>query len=387
MRLPTASALDRAIECPASCVLPGVETTTGDNTRGTRVHAYLARAREVGKGAALAEVIDDEQRLKLEAIDLDALPAGAEGEVALAYDPDTDTTERLQLDDHRAYPHDGRRFFMTLDLVGVTEVGGVRRAFDGDFKTGVMRVRAEDAMQLRVGTLAAARLVGADEGDGLMLYLRHDGRWNPNRAHFDAFDLEETRDQLVTLRSWVRRDHELVDAGRATELVLHDGPWCTYCPALRNCPAQKALVATAAGGELEAIVEGFAELAPAQAGQAYERLLILEKLVKGAKKVLQSMARAADGLPLSGDRLLREVLQRARVVDAGVALAVVEKEYGATIADAMRGAMRLSLTAIGEAFADAGLPSAITKEAVAAIARAGGITEHQRLQFRAVARR
>jgi len=47
IRLPTASSLDRAMACPASCVLPATDAPSSAADRGTAIHAYLQMLTEV----------------------------------------------------------------------------------------------------------------------------------------------------------------------------------------------------------------------------------------------------------------------------------------------------------------------------------------------------
>lgn len=293
MTLPSASRLDTALTCLGSVVLPGVDEG-GEYAEGGNVfHRFLDTARKAGKSAALVEA-PEEERDWLAALDLDALPAGAESEVALGWSPIDDSAIRYTLAEHRGYPNDGL-LHGTADLVGV--VGP--RAVVFDFKRYGAKVRAKDSAQLAILALAAGRLMGRDEAEVGMLTPTAKG-WIVDRAYLDALDLEE----------WADRFRELVariDGHRAGAIPpLAAGPHCTYCRVLRWCPAQSGIVRQVAGLELTTIEETVTALSDVEAGALYEKAVMVEKIAEAAKKALAARARQAP-IPLSGGKVLREV--------------------------------------------------------------------------------
>ena len=295
----------------------GVDRETEDNRRGTAIHAYLARAAAVGRDRALAELLDDDLAAECSGIDVAAIPPGAQREVTLAWNWRTDRARVLGIGLERDYSAaESDEFVGTADLVGRTDGG----AWIDDWKTGALKVRAARSMQLRFLGFAAARVIGVDHADVGMLYLGRDGRFRSDRASFDAFDLAAIADEL---RELVERGEEAARAIAAgAPLRLHDGAWCEYCPALWGCPARRALIETAAAGDLAALASfdsrshklGGMFLAqleamdPSRAGTAVDRVRLLRKVLDTADAAAKDLARRLpDGLPLPGGRALREV--------------------------------------------------------------------------------
>lgn len=289
--LPSASRLDLALRCLGSCTLPAVYEESEAAALGTIIHQYLENAR-ADRSAALYAV-PEEYRDRCAAIDVAALPAGAESEVALGYDVWADRAVRYDLSAHRAYPADGL-YHATLDLVGVVD-GAV---FVGDFKTGMARRRAAESFQLKLGALAACRLTGATSANVALLYER-EGEWIVDRAHFDEMDLEAARLELRDLANRVERAR----SGLETPALV-TGSHCTYCPALRLCPAQTALVRAFAAEEHTDTA--LAALSPEEAGAIYDRAVTIEAALDRAKAALRAIAeQSPGGLPLPDGRVLR----------------------------------------------------------------------------------
>lgn len=298
MRIPTASALDRTTACPASCALPQAQTTTGDSSAGTLLHRYVEQARKGDADLALVALAKAAPELaeRAAAIDLDALPPGLESEVAFAFDARSGRAERLAVTG-RAYPSDGR-IYGTADLVG--RVGDTAVVYD--LKTG-SAPRASDSMQLAALALMAARTSGCDEAEVGMLLLRGDGSWYLDRHRLDALDLAAVADRLGRMLDRIEAAHGVVSDGGVPD--THSGEWCRYCPAARYCPAQAALVRTVASYELDTIAERIAELTDEEAGEAWVRLALVERLAEAAKRSLSDRARLAP-IPLPGGKVLRE---------------------------------------------------------------------------------
>ncbi len=318
MRLPTASALDRAIACPASCVLPASYTTGADAETGTAIHEFVAAARAGAEAreAALAAIADDDVRDRCEAIDLSRIPAGAESEVALAWDDVSDCAVRLAVPRARAYPATDA-WYGTADLVGRLPD---RRVWVADLKSG-RAPRAADSMQLKMLALAAARLTGASEAVVAMVSIRHDGRLAWDQADLDAWQLEETAAALRDLR------RRIADAADAHPPATRAGSHCRYCPAVPYCPAQTALVRHFATLDLETIDARIAEMTTDEAGQLYERVEMVLAVAERAKSVLRDRA-AREPLPLPDGRVLGPVPWTSRTIDNAIALRVIRERFG-----------------------------------------------------------
>jgi hypothetical protein len=325
--LPSASKADTALTCIGSVVLPGIQEQSEFSEAGNVLHRYADTARKRGKAAALAEA-PEEEREWLEALDLDALPPGFESEVALGWDPDTDTGRRYELAEHRGYPDDGL-FHGTADLVGIhMAIDGVERPSGAasytaridkvivyDLKRFGAKVAAKNSAQLALLALAAARVAGADEAEVAMLQPGSRG-WIVDRHQLDALDLEEWADRFRRLKAQLEAHRE------GTVPALTAGGHCTYCPALRWCPAQSAIVRQVAGLELATIDEMIGSLTDTEAGELWERALLVEKLADAAKSALRARATQAP-IPLPGGKELRAV-KWSQTVKSPVAKAELE---------------------------------------------------------------
>lgn len=290
--LPSASRIDLALACVGSCVLPACRESSAAADDGTTIHRFLERAR-VDRAAALAEIADEDVRERCEAIDLSIIPAGAESEVAMAWSPVTGRAERLDVAGHRAYPRDGR-YCGTADLVG--QVGG--NVWIADWKTG----HAPDAAtswQLRTLALMAARIAGTPGAVVSMIQIDQGGGCHVDQHGLDFADIDETETAL-------RRLAERIDAAQGTVPTLSPGVHCRYCPALRQCPAQVALVrAMATDLDVSAQVEA---LTDAQCGEAWEKLTMHKRRLEVIEDALRTRAASlADGIPLPSGQVLREV--------------------------------------------------------------------------------
>lgn len=292
MKLPTASAIDTALICLGSCVLRVADEQGEAAATGHVIHRFLERA-PTDRTAALAEIDDDATRERCAAIDLSQIPAGAEREVAMAWDPETDTGEILRLDGHRRYP-EGARYYGTADLVGRIE-GGV---WVGDYKTGTA-FAASDSWQLRALALMAARAVQVDAAEVSMIVVDHRGRLRPDRHSLDGFDLDETAERLRQLARDIR------DADPRT-VPLHAGPHCRYCRALLDCPAQTALVA-ALPGKLRSLEEKVASLTTEEAGDAWGLYYEAAARLETIKEALRLRVEAGEEPTLPDGRRMVQV--------------------------------------------------------------------------------
>lgn len=304
----TASALDRIDACPGSVALAQRRHAGAETEAGRAIHEFLDRVTQVGRDEALAEIEDPDLQERCAAIDLASIPAGAESEVAFAYDPEEDRAERLVLTAHRAYPDDGR-MYGTADRVGLVD-GAV---YVGDFKSGTMKVRARDAMQLRFLALAAARLTGLEDAHVAMLYLRHDGRWYTDRAEFDALDLEEIREQLLDLRGRARDARRIVERGGLPQLV--PGSHCEHCAAAVECPAQARQQRRIASIEPATLAGWFGELGPDERGALVAQAILVEKLAGKVREVARDWVLNHGAIELPDGRRLASIDTAATVMD------------------------------------------------------------------------
>lgn len=328
MRLPTASALDRARACPGSTALPQRRHTSSDTEWGTIAHRFLDRAHAVGREKALGEIEDPDLQARCAAIDLVSIPDGASSEVSLAYDIDADRAELVAIQSPRAY-HDDGRIYGTADRVGIRD----GRVFVADFKTGAMKVRAHAAMQLRFLALAAARWCGLEEAHVQMLYLGHDGRWHPDRADLDALDLDATRADLMAMRAGVVEARRVVAAGGLPQLL--PGLHCEHCAAAVECPAQQRLqqgLVAQAPPEPSDLNAWIASMPEEVAGELAEKAIVVAKLAARVREAANARVLASGDLPLPSGRRLARVKYGAQVMSGEA------KERIAALRDELRSA-------------------------------------------------
>lgn len=321
----SASGIDRNLACIASTVQPKVRLPNRFSSGGDALHKFLDTAAKRGRDAALAEAPADEREF-FGGIDLDALPAGMESEVGLAYHVETGEVRRIPARaEGGGYPELGPGWLLgSMDRVGARIVPGRRVAVVGDFKRYVFRRAASESGQLAVYALAAARLVGADEAE--VIFLRPVGTgWVTDHATLDCMALDDFADRLRELWRAEQEARAVYQARGAVGLLeagmVIPGSQCELCDCRLACPATTAMLrASAAGdiGQLAAVAAGlsdenaveafkvlaqdrFESLTLAEVGAAYERLRVLSAFVEGAKKACDEIA-ARTPVPLSGGK-------------------------------------------------------------------------------------
>lgn len=246
----TASGAERAIACPASLALPqAVDEPSDAALRGTAAHDFLLA---VGQGMSRDEALDkapDEWRPFLEAIDLEGLPLSSmqwAHEVAIAVNVQTGEARELcrgkGRPDYAAHNLGPFEIGMTLDVVGLAD--GL--VVVDDYKTGWSELPPPARnWQLKVCALGAARLFGCDEALVGLIRIRDDGSaWRPRRARLDAWALDDVADELQATLARAAHASKLVADG--AQPPTNPGEHCRYCRAFTSCPAQTALIRSAA---------------------------------------------------------------------------------------------------------------------------------------------
>lgn len=360
-RLPSASQLARAFNCGASEHLPHVASTNEHSARGTAAHAFMVRAREVGRDVALAEAeaLEDEHLALYDAIPLDELPAGGQREVALAWDHVADTTRVIGGAGHRDYAAVGATEYPgTYDYVG--QGPGVAIVIDWKFGRKWLGPAAK-SWQLRLGALAAARLIGADSARVAYFYLRDDGTYGVSWATFDAFDLAEIAAELRALAA--RLD--------APGGAAHEGEWCDYCPAFDACPSKLALARQI--GEGTALAEVEARISAMTRDELAAAYLAIERYDVIAERARKAIRQRSEMQPVDlGDgNELGPVKWPFTTVNATCAHDEITKRHGAAVADEAC-PRKATITAIRK----------LGKETVKAIENRGGIYTGTTVQVR-----
>ena len=389
MSQPSASNMERAELCAGSFALPQVYRE-GDSfaSQGDAVHDFLVNARLEGREEALAKVLDPEHHRFCAAINLDALPQGGRYEIAMAWDPDTDTARVLGENIGRAYREHGLRpheVAGTADLAGVVRDTGVVV----DWKSGFRDLGdPRESAQLATLALMVSRIFKVSKVIVSYFYLRDDGSFRPREAVFDSFDLADTVDRLHGILERVYAARDQARAGRVPNVAT--GQHCRYCTAFDHCPA-KATLALQLASPVPALappggVPGVA-LTPAQAGVAWERVREAEQVLDRIKGSLKEYAQRTP-FRTPGGLVVREVQWPDTEVVADVAHSVLEKEYGLVVANEaaprVTSLARVKRALSGVATARKMKLAPLLREVSAAIEGAGGITKTTSPQVRAM---
>lgn len=328
--LPTASNLGRVFNCVGSEALPHSDTTSEFSALCTAGHAFIARAGEIGRDKALAEIDEHAAHRKLcEALPLDKLPQGGDHELALAWDYVTDAARELPADGHRDYSDaEPTEFVGTADYVG----RGASWVVVVDWKMGYRYLGpARESRQLRILALAAARLTGLDEVRAAYCFLKDDGSYALSWATFNAFDLAEIADELRELS-------ETLDDQRAegSPLSLRQGEWCDFCPAYNHCPAKMKL-ARALGTDEE--IESLARIerqidamTDEQLGGLYTKLDRYDDISTRLREITRKRA-AQRPFDLPDGRRVGTVQWPFTVVNVAIAYPIVVARHGAAVAE------------------------------------------------------
>lgn len=249
--LPSGSELPRALRCPGSCVLPQVRQEPGEPAaNGNAVHAFLE---DIHNGMTPEDAITrvpTEHQAACRAIQLDQLPSrmleltACHAEITLAYNVDTGKTRYLGSGLRRDYSKADRtcEIVLTLDLCAVDKGDGL---WVWDWKTGWGAEKVEPATsnpQLWAGGLAWARARDRSSVTVGPVRITEHGFVDGTDTHaMDALDLDAFEAQLRAMTARVRALEERM---HTTERVpdVHEGHWCSGCPAFLACPAKRALL-------------------------------------------------------------------------------------------------------------------------------------------------
>lgn len=243
-KLPSASALDRAMACRSSEVIPHVEEAPNVyGEAGSTLHAFLERIGKEGpdaRGAALDAIADDDPGKPLcEAFDVSMVPLGGHHELALAWNPDTDEGRILGEGIDRQYEAHGAD--RLREYVGSEDFGGILPGGRGlvlDYKSGRPK-RARESWQMRGLSVMKAAAAHVDEIIGAHIVVRGSGQPYWDWFEFDALMIASFKEEMRDLAADLRKRPDVTD-GRGLRVV--EGDHCTYCPAFVRCPAKTALI-------------------------------------------------------------------------------------------------------------------------------------------------
>lgn len=301
---PTASALERVLECSSSHVLPAVYDSSEYAERGVEIARFIRSIIGGGSVEAALSLVREEWRdtcrhLQWKKIVGDL--SNVRGEVAYALDTANDGVRELGINIGRRYP-----------LLTATEIGGTddiegERLDDVpvviDVKTGQDVTACQDNPQIKFFCHIKQLLTGANEVEGRIAYVREDGAVTLDCHTFTAFDLECFGDDLAELVTRVADARRRLALGEA--LPVNSGSWCRYCPAMAACPKYTAL-AKAMVPELDAIAERLQAMTPEQQGIAFTKAKDIERLLESVLTSLKEIAKQSP-IPLPNDKLVKEI--------------------------------------------------------------------------------
>lgn len=282
----SASSAERWAACPASEALPHSIQPAGEPAhRGRIIHRFLQRALEVGREAALKELLAGEYgtlpveaaaevaRL-CEALPLEELPTdparysaevwmgwlpppghvflvpsepGGNGvrnvsfigderalvDAAAVGDPDKALTREQAT---AALDRQGWAFGCA-DVVAIDEES--RAGYLNDYKTG-FAIAPQRSEQQRLLAFLLAEAKGLDTVHAEVTRLQQDGETFVARWTFDRAELDQIREEVRAALGRVAAARAKVAKGEVPK--TYSGSWCAFCPAYLACPAKKSLV-------------------------------------------------------------------------------------------------------------------------------------------------
>jgi hypothetical protein len=301
--LPTFSELPRRFRCAATDVLARVNTFSEDSLAGDARHTFFRRMKELlqaekplllpeAREVALSEIEDPVHRETIGAFPLEALErlelGSTAGEVAFAYDVETGECRELGRDLGRHYDEAGR---LPTEIVGATDrvqLIGANRIHIGDYKGRSHVTDPGQDEQFLGAALCASRVYRRREVEidvfpvvGSEIYHR--------RAVVDGLELDRFELRLGDLAQRVFENRSRFQESGGLDLpAMSEGPWCSWCPSARFCPAKGGMQPAAL---LARVKEGQALLTPENAPTLYRLKSEGTKLLEQLGAALQLFAR------------------------------------------------------------------------------------------------
>lgn len=319
----TGSAIERALACAPSILLPATRIILEAGLRGTAIHEFLASVPVLGREEALAQVLP-EYLDACEAIDLSALPASQPDdwaqEVAFAYDPETDTAREL----HRGLGSRDYNGCLPHEIPGTVDVLGV--TFDAvivpDYKTGRLarRTRAARSAQLRFYALAAARALKKERAVIALIHIPEDGQPWWDVAELTSSDLDDAAMEIRDLLGRIDEEAAHMNTGGVPNVV--EGDHCTYCPAYGRCAAKIDLAIALGTGAVSTPV-----LTAESAPLILERLENAESLLERIRKSVEQFAELTPFTAGPGE-VFGLSDKSTEKIDADTAMPILEARFG-----------------------------------------------------------
>jgi hypothetical protein len=322
----TPSALPRLALCLGPAVLPHAEEATDDMLLGKEKHAHIERVNNGTPPLVSLQEVPAELRASVAEMDVESLPLGQGwAEVALALNLDRRASRYLG----RGLTREEVRAQLQPDEMGM--IVDWIAASDGtlwvvDWKTGAAEHLAPAQENLQLLTYMVAALLcpefQAQEVRGALVRVdRPTPHWERTEP-MDALDagafLGRLQNEVLDKAEQARVDFERT--GRLPRLAV--GEQCAWCPSRRFCPAQVTQVRQLMAWQIEP-----AQLTPAEAGVAYQRVVAGLALLKRLKADLEGLARQVP-LPMPDGQLLAWEEESSASIDAEKAAPVLRQLYG-----------------------------------------------------------
>lgn len=311
MHLPllSASALDRLAACPPSAVIQPRSEETGDQAEtGNIIHEFLRRvAPNPSDMDAALSCVPEEHRDRCRQIDVklatgESTIVGAEE--AYAVDAATGNLVYLGRNIHREYAAQMRALYkremletevcVSLDLESMLEDG---TPVATDYKTGTQYKKCSDMWQMKLQAYALAVKYDAPQVLARVVYIDQYGNLNIDEHPFNRMDLDDVPGDLRKIQEDIRNV--------TPTSPQHPGAHCTYCPALRGCPSQMAIVkAVLDSSDIESAV---ALMPIDKIGEALGKWKQIAKIAETAEKALKAVVVAHGEVPADEGFVYREI--------------------------------------------------------------------------------
>lgn len=275
---PSASGLERALVCQASCIIP-VRASNEDPEsnkvvaalRGTSIHEHNDRVLHgMSVEESLKQCPEEHRaicaRVRLPVTDLDRVQT----EASFAIDFATGITRYLGSHLNRNYPTlEQAEYSGTLDIMGLNKSSGI--PYVADLKSGMLHTDCQNNAQLKFAALAASKFFSFSVVDASLIYLREDEDPYVDSHTFTQNELLRIEEEFSYFHKELMRQY--VEWEMYRKLDMKEGLHCMYCPAAIGCPAKQnalfALVQKAERTDLSTLADNIASMTPEQATQAW----------------------------------------------------------------------------------------------------------------------
>lgn len=383
--------MDRAMRCPASRLLPRVDSQPGLPAKhGLAIHKYLENVLERKQDPL--EGVDEEFHEACKVIDHTTLPTNQPesflGEATISWQPEKDET----IFQPRERPPNSQ--LMRLDVLAVAQEE--RKGFLRDYKTGRGWLPPlKENWQLKNMAVVMAKHFDLLSVDAGIVFVHGEDSYEASTV-WDLFDLSLFEEDILALFEKLRAFQAAFpiardDSAKAVELLQKEraewyqhlpisiGPWCNYCPAWQHCPGQMKMV-HAVAADPEAVAERMvAGCTAAEISTVDQRLTAIYAALKRVKLAIDDWTRQYGPFQRANGKLYGPHTPNPRdVVQGPVAFQVLSNTFGEEIARKASDEIRITKASIGRALRtiadEQKVPrSKLNKEVIEKIRAAGGI--------------